>query len=56
MTPEEINDQLPAGWKLLGIRPDGQIEVESDRLNVVIRHQDWQWIKQKMTALMLSHR
>jgi hypothetical protein len=56
MTEEEIVDQLPAGWTLLKMHKDGRIEIKSDKLNVVIGHQDWDWIKQRMTALMLSHR
>ncbi len=57
MTPdaEQIQNELPAGWKLLGIRRDGQVEVESDSLNVVIRA-DWAACKGIMTRLMLSHR
>jgi hypothetical protein len=56
MDEETILNELPAGWKLLKIRPDGTIEVASDSLNVVIQGQDWTRIKQRMTSMMLSHR
>lgn len=57
MTPdaEQIQNELPAGWKLLGIRSNGLVEVESDALNVVIRA-TWAACKPMMTSLMLSHR
>lgn len=56
MDHEAILNELPAGWKLLKIAPDGTIAVESDVLNVVVQGKDWNWIKSRMTSLMLSHR
>jgi len=56
-TEEELLNELPAGWTLIRVsKIDGTIEVSSDRFNVVFSGKDWAWIKQRMTALMLSHR
>jgi hypothetical protein len=56
MDAETILNELPAGWKLLKIRADETIEVESVTSNVIIQGKDWKWIKQQMTSIMLSHR
>jgi hypothetical protein len=53
---EKITNELPAGWKLLRIRNDGTIEVESETRNLVVQGKDWAWIKQQLVSLMLSHR
>ncbi len=59
MTRDEVENlinQLPAGWKLIGVKRDGTIEVESEKYNIVIRSDNWDFIKQTMTSYMLSHR
>ena len=53
---EQINNELPSGWKLIGIRENGMIQVESEKLNVVISGLSWAWVKQRMTSFMLSAR
>jgi hypothetical protein len=56
MTREEMQDELPAGWTVLPLRRDGLIEVESDAKNLVVTGRSWEWVRQQVISITLSHR
>jgi hypothetical protein len=51
-----MEDELPTGWRVLNLRRDGLIEVENDRLNVVVQGMTWHWVKQRCISMSLSAR